>query len=119
MNAPLRLASATTALVMTLALSTPSFAAPAESEAQAPSQLVRFADLDLSTATGVHMLYRRIETAARQVCSEIVVSSNASSQIENLKCRQALVDAAVEQVNRPALTALHTGKRTRRLVVRR
>jgi UrcA family protein len=120
MNTLLKLASVTTALITAVALSAPSFAAATvEGEAGAPTQVVHFADLDLSTAMGIHTLYGRIQIAARQVCLKIVEPTSASSHIENLKCRQTLIDAAVEQVNRPALTALHTGKSAPKLVARR
>ncbi len=120
MNTQLRFASVITALATAVALSAPSFAAaPAQAQPAAPTQVVHFADLDLSTGAGVHMLYGRIRTAAWQVCSKIVAPTNAASGMENLQCRETLIDAAVAQVNRPALTALHTGKVGRRLVARR
>jgi UrcA family protein len=119
MNTLLKVASVTTALVTAVALSAPSFAAaPVEGAPGAPSQIVHFADLDLATATGVRTLYGRTWSAAWRVCL-IVEPASASSDIENMKCRQTLVDAAVEQVNWPALTALHTGKSVPRLEARR
>ncbi|MGB6451042.1 MAG: UrcA family protein, partial [Steroidobacteraceae bacterium] len=97
MNTLLRVASVTTALVTAFALSTPSFAAaPVQGEPGAASQIVHFTDLDLSTAAGVHTLYGRIRSAAWQVCLKIVEPASASSEIENTKCRQTLIDAAVE-----------------------
>jgi UrcA family protein len=76
----------------------------------APSSIVRYNDLDLSTAAGIHTLYGRIQNAAWRVCEQMMPDHNGPSGIESVKCRDALVDAAVAQVNRPALTALHTGK---------
>ncbi len=120
MKTLMKVASVTTALVTAVALAAPSFAAaPVEGQPGAASQIVHFADLDLTTDTGVHALYGRIRSAAWQVCLKIVEPASASSEIENTKCRQTLIDAAVEQVNRPALTALHTGKSVPKLLARR
>lgn len=119
MNTQLRFASAITVVAATVALSAPSFAAaPVEAQPGASAQVVHFADLDLSTPTGVRTLYGRIRTAAWQVCS-IIAPTYGPSTIDNLKCRRTLVDDAVARVNQPALTALHTGKTWRRLVARR
>ncbi len=76
-----------------------------------PSRVVSYSDLDLSTEAGVRTLYGRIQNAAWRVCGDIVEPHNAAAAAENAKCRQALVDAAVAQVNKPALTALHAGKK--------
>ena len=75
--------------------------------AQAPSEVVRYSDLDLSTATGVRTLYKRIQNAAWRVCRDI---TDQATGIYNARCRVAAIDAAVAQLNKPALTALHTGR---------
>jgi UrcA family protein len=77
----------------------------------APSSIVRYHDLDLSEPASVHTLYMRIQNAAWLVCRQVVPPNNGPSDIENLKCRRSLVDAAVAEVDRPALTALHAGKK--------
>lgn len=79
---------------------------------EAPSRIVRYADLNLATPEGVRALYGRIQAAAWKVCGDIVAPHNGPSAIESGKCRQTLIDVAVQQVNKPALTALHLGKRT-------
>jgi UrcA family protein len=53
----------------------------------------------------------RIQNAAWRVCGQIVPAQNAASDLENVKCRQTLVDVAVGEVNKPALAALHTGRK--------
>ena len=99
-----------TALLTSVALSTTSRAeTPSTGSTQAPSIVVRYADLDLATPGGVRALYRRIQTAAWRVCGELIAPHNGPSGIENGKCRRTLVDVAVKEVNRPALTALHFG----------
>jgi len=78
--------------------------------ADVPSRTVNFADLDLSTSSGAKVLYTRIQNAASSVCHELVPPQNGPSAIENGKCRATLIDAAVRDVNRPELTALHQGR---------
>jgi UrcA family protein len=73
------------------------------------SVMVRFADLDLSTATGQQKLERRIERAARQVCGldEERTGSRVPSTDASACYRQALrsVRSSVANAvagNRPA-----------------
>jgi UrcA family protein len=55
----------------------------------------------------VRVLYRRIDTAAWRVCGQLFAVT-ASSGIDNVECRQTLINAAVQEVDRPMLTTLHT-----------
>lgn len=120
MNAKLSSASLATTLLATLVLCGPSHAqAAAQANNSAPSQVVRYSDLDLSTRTGVRTLYQRIRRAAWQVCNQMAPVHNAASGIENSQCRQTLVDDAVGQVHNSALTALHTGKQVAALTASR
>jgi len=112
MNTKLNTAFIATALVATSALSAPLLAQTSNAATTAaPNKTVRYSDLDLSTAAGIGALYKRIQDAAWHVCLEMVPGRNGPTGIENVNCRQTLVDLAVEEVNKPALTALHTGKR--------
>lgn len=98
-----------TALIVTLFLTSVALSTP--SRAEAPSQVVRYADLNLATPDGVSALYSRIQAAAWKVCGEIVAPHNGPTATENGKCRRTLIDVAVRQVDKPALTALHAGKK--------
>lgn len=71
-----------------------------------PSVVVNYADLDVSTAAGARALYQRIEHAAWRVC----LLTGPTIGIENVRCRHELIDAAVSDVNAPALTALNEGR---------
>jgi UrcA family protein len=84
--------------------------------AQPPSQVVHYADLDLSSQEGARVLYHRIQSAAWHVCLHAV---SVVSGIENLRCRQEAVQTAVERVNRPALTAVYRGEQSRALTAHR
>lgn len=95
------------AVVAAAAMAAPTFAdAPS-----APQATVRYSDLDLSASSGVQTLYHRIKNAAFRVCLTLTPAHNGPSGIENLKCQRTLVDAAVVDVDKPALTALHAGKK--------
>jgi UrcA family protein len=110
MNTKLNTTFSAVTLVATLAFGSPANA-QSPSAATAPSSIVRYGDLDLSTSAGIRTLYGRIQDAAWRVCQQIEPPQNGPSGIENVKCRQTLVDVAVGEVNKPALTALHTGKK--------
>jgi UrcA family protein len=103
-------------LVASLFLLSLSLSIPAQAERvgmgqeTAPVRVVGFGDLDLSTASGVRTLYSRLTNAAWKVCHDIIPATNGPSGIENGKCRRTLIDAGVADVNRLALTALHTKK---------
>ncbi|HEY3516715.1 MAG TPA: UrcA family protein [Gammaproteobacteria bacterium] len=62
--------------------------------------VVRFKDLDLSTADGAQKLYERISTAARIVCRD-------ARYTEIRECRSRAVDDAVRAVGRPLLSSVH------------
>ncbi len=110
MNTKLFTTFVPTLVVAALAVSGPSFAqAQSGQRNAAPSQVVRYSDLDLSTAAGIHTLYSRIQDASWRVCRQVAPPQNAT-RIENLKCRETLIDVAVSEVNKPELTALRTGK---------
>ena len=64
------------------------------------TKVVRFKDLDLSTAEGAQTLYERIATAARIVCRDA-----AFSEIRD--CRARAIDDAVRAVGRPLLSSVH------------
>jgi UrcA family protein len=110
MISKLNTAVAATTLLVSALLSAPVYAQAPRGESAIPNQVVRYSDLDLSTAAGVRTLYQRIQNAAFSVCHDMVPATNGPTGIENSKCRQSLVEAAVGQVNNPALTALHSGK---------
>ncbi len=75
---------------------------------EAPSVVVSYSDLDLTTTEGVHALYSRIAFAARQVCP-----FDGDTQLSRVAlahaCRQAAIDRAVAQVHSGQLAALNNG----------
>jgi UrcA family protein len=69
------------------------------------SQVVQYADLNLNTAVGAKVLYKRIQNAAEQVCGDV-----GSRQLDQATAAKACVDraiiASVRAVNRIQLTRL-------------
>jgi UrcA family protein len=91
-----------------LALSTLALLASPATTLAAPSRVgevatkvVRFKDLDLSTAEGAQTLYERITMAARIVCRD-------AGHAEVRECRTRAVDDAVRTVGRPLLSSVHS-----------
>jgi UrcA family protein len=75
---------------------------------QAPSVTVSFRDLDLSNPAGATTLYRRIKSAAKQVCG-YEGTDLISKSIWN-GCYTTAIADAVGKVNSPLLTAIHAGR---------
>jgi UrcA family protein len=97
----------TTMTLFALALGFQSaYAAPPEN---APSVVVRFADLDLSRSEGATVLYRRLKGAAETVCAPLE-SADLARQARFKACVQSAISTAVATVNRPALTTYYEAK---------
>src|SRR5688500_14353121 len=75
-----------------------------------PSITVSLAGLDISNPHVLEMLYTRIERAARSVCGFDYSRRELSRGRHAKACYKSSLEAAVKQVNRPTLTALHRAK---------
>ena len=101
----------TTMMMFALALGFQSaYAAPPEN---APSKVVKFADLDLSRSEGASVLYQRLRGAAESVCAPLD-DRDLARQKSFKACVQSAISAAVATVDRPALTAYCEAKTNRR-----
>ncbi len=77
-------------------------AAPAQ---DLPQVVVSYNDLDLSSSDGVRELYKRIASAAREVCP--YPDAREIGQVAlNRSCRNAAISRAVRDVKSPQLVAL-------------
>src|SRR5690348_13780008 len=74
---------------------------------EAATHTVKFADLDLSEHEGVITLYRRIKSAAVEVCVTPLVSGVVDLDARERRCQRRAIDQAITAVNAPALTRLH------------
>lgn len=69
------------------------------------SVVVRYHDLDVATPNGATKLYRRISTAAHQVCPD-TDSARLADKMAVWSCRRQAVNHAVESFNSPAVASL-------------
>jgi len=74
-----------------------------------PSITVKFADLNLQTPAGVEALYKRIHSAATQVC-DWGGSRNLSILAHERKCAAAAETQAIGKVDNAALSAFYQRK---------
>jgi UrcA family protein len=86
--------------------------ASATSSDATPSVVVKYDETSLTTQAGANDLYRRLETAARQVCPDDSMRDQARRQIGR-QCIKETVARAVEHINSQKLAQLLVDK-TRR-----
>jgi UrcA family protein len=72
---------------------------------EAPSVVVSYGDLDLSTADGARTLYKRISMAARDICPS-ADNIDLARLAKSKACREAAIERAVNAVNSTQLAAL-------------
>lgn len=92
---------ASIAMGICLLISSNAFAAP---PADVRSETVKFADLNISTPSGVAALFQRIHAAAERVC-EPSAGENPFHTLSTRTCVEQAQARAVAQINRPQLTA--------------
>jgi UrcA family protein len=93
-------------------LSTPlALIVPAHS-ADTRSEVVKYNDLNITSPAGAKALYTRLKVATWRVCRDTVDTSGTSGLLERSNCMTQLLDTAVKDVNKPLVTALHTGAPT-------
>ena len=96
------------AILSVLALSFAT-ASHADDDTTPPQVTVKFGDLDVSTPQGAAALYRRINSAAIDVCSRMYVIEQAYKWHKDA-CLQKVIGDTVIKVNRPALSAVFASK---------
>ena len=70
--------------------------------------VIGYSDLDLSNASDVRSLYVRLQTAARQVCSDYKDMRNLRLRSRYESCYQESLARAVEEVDHASVTAIFT-----------
>lgn len=74
-----------------------------------PTVVVKFSGQSLATPDGVSHLYRRIMSAAKQVCPDAsLMDLDAVRRTE--QCRNEAVARAIRQIDNPQLAALHASR---------
>jgi UrcA family protein len=79
-----------------------------EPDNSVPHKVVRFSDLNLNTPEGVAVLYRRINSAAYEVCGN--PDRYDLSELKQQICVKDAVSRAIAKVNSPMLTSLYEAK---------
>ena len=69
----------------------------------AASRTVTFSDLNVSTPSGAHVLYRRIRAAAQVVCARHFLLTDT----DKARCVRDATADAVTRINQPALSAVY------------
>jgi len=98
-----------TTTMMISALGLGSQLANAAPPQDAPTVIVRFADLDLTHSQGVTVLYQRLKGAAETVC----IPQNGrdlGSQVRYKVCWQSALGTAVAKIDQSALTAYYRAR---------
>ena len=78
------------------------------SDLDVQAKTVKFSDLNISNPAGAKVLYRRISTAARDVCVR-TSGTDPILRVGTRACMDKAIDQAVKDVNSPALTSLRFG----------
>lgn len=78
----------------------------AAAEEPVPSEVVRYADLNIANPAGALALYHRIQAAARRVCQ---LNGAADTRFKGVEpaCYKRAVDEAVNRVDSAALSRIH------------
>ena len=101
-----------TASIIALALGAPSIAA-AEADAglKGTAKKVSYSDLNLDKEEGAIILYRRLQIAARQVCSvrTLTLKGSLLEAAEKNVCYHDTLDAVVSQLDNQYVNNLHAG----------
>lgn len=82
-------------------------AAPAAAEPMAPSVTVQKADLDLSQPRDAHMMLRRIEAAADNVCGASVAREYQHTRATYERCRDRTISHALARLGAPLVDTLY------------
>jgi UrcA family protein len=85
----------------------------ADSIDQRPTAAVRFGDLNLDTRFGVEALFRRIQTAAGEVCEQYEPHGTLVPSAAHRSCIRNAVSGAVRDIDSPLLTAYYKDREDR------
>ena len=79
--------------------------ARAHSMSEAPSEVVKYSDLDATKVPDAVVLYHRIDAAASRVCGERERPGSFFVSLPWQRCYQTALRDAVAKINSPAVTA--------------
>jgi UrcA family protein len=74
-----------------------------------PAVVVKYDARSLTTEPGIRALYRRLESAARQVCPA-AANQDLDRSTAAKACSEAALDRAIRQINHPRLVELQVAR---------
>jgi UrcA family protein len=92
--------------------------AVSSAEAQARSVKIEYSDLNLATERGSQAMYRRLRSAAREVCGATPDLRELQLRVSWRECYDGAIDRAVREIGSDQLSALHARKRPASLASR-
>jgi UrcA family protein len=96
------------AAVLTLVAGTaPAALAAGESQVQVQSRVVEFDPSTIQTVDGARALYRRIRSAAFDVCGDEYAPLIGHDMWIRVRCAKQATDVAIKDLNAPELNQLH------------
>jgi UrcA family protein len=101
-----------TAALMCMAGAAPVALAASEGQVDVYSRVVEFDPATIQTSEGARALYRRIRTAAFEVCGDTFSPLVSDDIWIRHRCAVRAVDAAIKDLNAPELNQLHGRKPT-------
>lgn len=84
-------------------------AGAATPDSDPPAVVVKYSNQSLATREGVDHLYRRITSAAKQVCPDASLLDLGAVRRTEL-CRNEAIARAIRQIDNPQLAALHASR---------
>ena len=86
--------------------------ARADTLGDAPSEIVRFSDLNIDNWSGAESLYRRLSTAAINVCRPLEPGRSLALIAQHRACVHAALSKALADVGNPTVLAYAASHRT-------
>jgi UrcA family protein len=114
MNSMLSKRNALTGLAVLAGLASGGAFAQEPSNANAPSVTIRYSDLNLAKPGAVQVLYRRVESAAKEVCNH-GESRELSRMAAAERCIDQAMGEAIAKIDVPQLNALYRTKSNRKV----
>jgi UrcA family protein len=103
-----RVSSGAAALALTFAMLL-TVDARAEAPLNAPHSItVNYSDVSFVTNEGAAKVYRALKNAARKVCGIGNGAELLEIRVARQECYEATLSSAVQKIDRPTLTAVHT-----------
>jgi UrcA family protein len=103
-----RVSAGAAAIALTFAMLLTVDARATETAGAAPSITISYSDVNFLTNEGAAKVHRALKNAARRVCGIGNGAELLSIRVARQECYEATLSDAVQKIDRPTLTAVHT-----------